>query len=256
MFKNKICILSPFFSFLVELESPQRDIVFLLDGSDDTQTVFSVMRNFVQTVVEAFDVGEDKTRVAVVQYSSDQQTHFNLNTYTGKQDVLAALQQIRHKGGRNLNTGAALNYVRTNIFADSSGSRRQEGVPQILILLSGQRSQDDVARAALALKQDKVVSFVVGPRNADILEQQMIADHPSYAFLVPQYNDFENIYQQLVSFVKRVPRQQPRLTPQYGQGKSVCPFICPSTYLPTYLLIYLCLAVILQLSLHFVLPLC
>lgn len=210
--------------------------MFLLDGSDDTHAAFPVMRKFVQRVVEAFDVGEDKTRVAVVQYSSDQQTHFNLNTYTGKQDVLEAMQQIRHKGGRNLNTGAALNYVRTNTFADSSGSRRQEGVPQILILLSGQRSQDDVARAALALKQDKVVSFVVGPRNADILEQQMIADHPSYAFLVPQYNDFENIYQQLVSFVKKVPRQQPRLTPQYGQGKSVCPFICPSTYLPTYLL--------------------
>lgn len=197
--------------------------MFLLDGSDDTSAAFPVMKNFVQTVVEAFDIGEDKTRVAVAQYSSDQETNFYLNSYTGKTDVLDAIRQVQHKGGARLNTGSALDYTRINVFADSAGSRKREGVPQILILLSGRRSQDDVARAALALKQAHVVSFVVGPRNADILEQQMIADNPLYAFSVAQYNDFESIQQPLVSFVKGVPRQeQKQTTPQYGQGKSVC----------------------------------
>uniref|UniRef100_A0A671VFW9 VWFA domain-containing protein n=1 Tax=Sparus aurata TaxID=8175 RepID=A0A671VFW9_SPAAU len=167
-----------------EIASPQRDIVFLLDGSDVTRSDFPAMKNFVKRVVDALNVGENKDHVSVVQYSRDPQTDFSLNTYTEKQDVVAAVQQLNHKGGSLLNTGAALDYVRNNAFAESSGSRYQEGVPQILILLSGGRSQDDVASAAAALKRDKVVPFCVGTRNADILEQQMIAHNPSYAFSV------------------------------------------------------------------------
>ncbi|XP_029315182.1 collagen alpha-3(VI) chain-like [Cottoperca gobio] len=199
---------------VVELESPQRDIVFLLDGSDDTRNSFPAMKGFIQKVVETLSVGENKDRVSVVQYSRNPQTYFSLNTYKEKQNVLAAVQQLNHKGGRPLNTGAALDYVRTNAFADSSGSRNKDGVPQILILLTAGRSQDDVASAAVALKQDKVVPFCVGTRNADILELQMIAHNPSYAFSVLQFDDIGSIHQQLVSFVKRVPRQQPRLKPQ------------------------------------------
>ncbi|XP_074514580.1 collagen alpha-3(VI) chain isoform X5 [Sebastes fasciatus] len=199
---------------VVELESPQRDIVFLLDGSDNTRSGFPAMKSFVQRVVESLGIGENKDRVSVVQYSRDPQTHFSLNTYKEKQNVVAAVQQLSHKGGRPLNTGAALDYVRKNAFADSSGSRHQDGVPQILILLNGGKSQDDVASATVALKEDKVVPFCVGTRNADILELQMIAHNPSYTFSVLGFDDIGSIHQQLVSFVKRVPRQQPRLKPQ------------------------------------------
>ncbi|XP_054871199.1 uncharacterized protein col6a3 isoform X6 [Amphiprion ocellaris] len=205
---------------VVELESLQRDIVFLLDGSDDARSGFPAMKSFVQQVVETLSVAENKDRVSVVQYSKDPQTHFSLNTYMEKQEVLNAIQQLNHKGGRPLNTGAALYYVSSNAFGESSGSRRQEGVPQILILLTGGRSQDDVASAAAALKREKVVPFCVGTRNADILELQMIAHNPSYAFSVLRFDDIGSIHQQLVSFVKRVPRQQQRQKPQNALGSS------------------------------------
>ncbi|CAI5656622.1 unnamed protein product [Oreochromis niloticus] len=194
----------------VELESPQRDIVFLLDGSDNTQSDFPAIRSFVEQIVETLTVDENRDRVSVVQYSGDPQTHFNLNTYIAKQDVLSAIQRLNHKGGISLNTGVALDYVRKNAFAESSGSRHQQGVPQILILLSGGRSQDDVASAAAALKQEKIVPFCVGTRNANILELQMIAHDPSYAFSITQFDDIGRMHDQLVSLLKRVPRQQPR----------------------------------------------
>ncbi|KAM4560780.1 collagen alpha-3(VI) chain-like, partial [Fundulus diaphanus] len=128
---------------VVELESPQRDIVFLLDGSDGTLSGFPAMKTFVQQVVETLSVDETKDRVSVVQYSRDPETHFSLNTHTDKQAVLNAVRQLKHKGGQPRNTGAALDHVRRNAFAESSGSRHMEGVPQILILLTAGRSRDD-----------------------------------------------------------------------------------------------------------------
>ncbi len=205
--------------------------MFLLDGSDDTRTGFPALKRFVQGVVDTLSIGETKDHVSVVQYSREPLMHFGLNTYTEKQGVIAAVEQMNHKGGRQRNTGAALEYVRNNSFTTSSGSRHQEGVPQILILLSGGRSQDDVTSAAAALKQDRIVTFCIGTRTADILEQQMIAHNPSHAFSIPQFDDFGNIQQQLVSFVKRVPRQQPRLNTRNGLGKT--------NYLSVYLSIYL-----------------
>ncbi|XP_054642807.1 collagen alpha-3(VI) chain-like [Dunckerocampus dactyliophorus] len=198
--------------FIVEQESLQRDIVFLVDGSDETLSGFPAIKSFIKHVIKTLTVGENRDRVAVVQYSGDPQTHFSFNTYKDSQDVLTTVQQLQHKGGGPLNTGAALEYVRTNAFTDSTGSRRREGVPQILILLNGGRSQDDVASAAAALKEDNVFTFCVGTKNSDILELQTIAQIPSYAFGLRNFEDIGRIHQQLVSFVKRVPRQ-PRSKP-------------------------------------------
>lgn len=184
--------------------------MFLLDGSDETLSGFSAMKTFVQQVVETLNIGENKDRVSVVQYSQDQETHFSLNTYMDKQAVLKAVQLLNHKGGQPRNTGAALDHVRRRTLTESSGSRYKEGVPQILILLTGGGSRDDVTRAATDLKKEKVVPFCVGTKTADILELQTISHNPSYAFSVLTFDDIGSIHQQLVSLVKRVPRQQPR----------------------------------------------
>lgn len=208
----------------MELESPQRDVVFLMDGSDDTRSDFPAMKGLVQRVIETLNIGDNKDQVSVVQYSRDPRMHFSLNTYMEKTDILKALQQLNHLGGTPLNTGAALDFVRNKAFSDLSGSRHKYSVPQILILLSGGRSQDDVASAVVALKQKNIVPFCVGAKNADILELQMIAHNPSYALSVPQFNDIESIHSQLMSFVKTVPPQQPSLTSLKVLGKTI--YLC------------------------------
>lgn len=195
--------------------------MFLLDGSDETLSGFPLMKGFVQQVVETLNVGENSDRVSVVQYSRDQQTHFSLNTYMDKRDVLNAVLQLSHRGGVARKTGAALDYVRRRAFSASSGSRGEEGVPQVLILLTGGRSQDDVSQAAVALKHEKVVPFCVGTRNADIIELQTVAHNPSYAFSLLRFDDLGSIYQQLVTFVKRVPRRQLRDKTMGVLGKPV-----------------------------------
>ncbi len=58
-------------TFLGSSSTRKRDIVFLIDGSDDVRSRFSAIREFVTTVVDSFDLDDGKDKVAVVQYSND-----------------------------------------------------------------------------------------------------------------------------------------------------------------------------------------
>ena len=181
-----------------------KDVVFLLDGSDGTRNGFPAIRDFVQRVVEKLDVGRDNDRVSVVQYGRDQEVHFYLNTYNTKEEVIGTVRGLRHRGGRPLNTGAALQYVKDNVFTASSGSRRLEGVPQILILLNGGRSFDSVETPASALKELGVSVFAIGTRSSDSRELQRISDEPSHALSVSEFTDLPNVQEQLFSSMSTV----------------------------------------------------
>ncbi|XP_045897465.1 collagen alpha-3(VI) chain-like, partial [Micropterus dolomieu] len=197
----------------VERQLPGRDLVFLLDGSDGTRTGFPAMRDFVQRVVETLSVDDNKDRVSVVQYSRDPTVQYYLNTYTTKGEILDTVRGLRHKGGRPLNTGAALQYLRDNVFTASAGSRRVEGVPQVLILLSGGRSFDSVDVPASALKQLGVLTIAIGTRASDSSELLKISHDPSYALSVSEFTDLPNIQQQLSSVMSTVQRRATPLTP-------------------------------------------
>uniref|UniRef100_A0A8C6UC88 Collagen, type VI, alpha 3 n=1 Tax=Neogobius melanostomus TaxID=47308 RepID=A0A8C6UC88_9GOBI len=200
--KNLTCLI--ILCSLVVRQEAGKDFVFLLDGSDGTRNDFPAMQSFVQRMVETLNVNDNRDRVSVVQYSRDPTVQFYLNTYTTKEDIMAKIRGLRHKGGRPLNTGAALQYLRDNVFTASAGSRRQEGVPQLLILLSGGRSFDSVDAPASALKQMGVLIFAIGTRNTDTREMQKISHEPSYALSVSDFNDLSNVQQQLQSSVEAV----------------------------------------------------
>uniref|UniRef100_UPI003AAA3405 collagen alpha-3(VI) chain-like n=1 Tax=Centroberyx gerrardi TaxID=166262 RepID=UPI003AAA3405 len=127
---------------------------------------------------------------------------FYLNTYTTKGEILDTVKGLRHKGGRPLNTGAALQHLRDNVFTPSAGSRRLEGVPQLLIVLSGGRSFDSVDTPASALKELGVLTFAIGTRSSDSGELQKISHDPSYALSVSEFTDLPNVQEQLQSSMK------------------------------------------------------
>lgn len=188
----------------VERRAPGKDVVFLLDGSDSTRRGFPAIQDFVQKVVETLSLDDNKDRVSVVQYSREPTVHFYLNTYTTKDEILDTVRGLRHQGGRPLNTGAALQYLRDNVFTASAGSRRLEGAPQILILISGGRSFDSVNAPASALKELGVLIFAIGTRGSDSRELQTISHDPSYALSVSDFSDLPNVQQQLQSSVDAV----------------------------------------------------
>uniref|UniRef100_A0A3P9DUV7 VWFA domain-containing protein n=1 Tax=Maylandia zebra TaxID=106582 RepID=A0A3P9DUV7_9CICH len=187
------------------LQPAGRDVVFLLDGSDATRSGFPAMRDFVQKQVDTLSVDDGKDRVSVVQYSSDPAVQFYLNTYTTKREVLDSVRGLRHKGGRPLNTGAALRYLRDNVFTASAGSRRPSGVPQVLILITGGRSFDSIDEPASALKQLGVLTIAIGTRGSDPRELQTITGEPSHAVSVSEFTDLPNVQEQLSSVMSTVP---------------------------------------------------
>uniref|UniRef100_A0A8C6T9S4 VWFA domain-containing protein n=1 Tax=Neogobius melanostomus TaxID=47308 RepID=A0A8C6T9S4_9GOBI len=177
-----------------ELESAQRDIVFLLDGSDETQGIFPTMQGFVQRVVETLNIGENTDRVSVVQYSDEPETEIHLNNYFTKQDVLDTVRNMLHMGGTSRNTGAALEYVQTD-----------QAVPQYLYIFSGGRSGDDVRGAAQSLRDNGVKTVSIGTNNADTLEMQTVAFTPAHFIALPNWNNLQNLDQQIEAALSGTP---------------------------------------------------
>lgn len=211
------------------VDTGKKDIVFLLDGSDGTRNGFPAMRDFVERVVEKLNVGQNKDRVSVVQYSRDAEVNFYLNKHTTREDIVDAVRALKHRGGRPLNTGAALQYVRDNVFTNSSGSRRLQGVPQMLILLNGGRSFDNVDSPATALKQQGIFVIGIGTRNSDRSELQKISYEPSSALSVSEFNDLPSVQEQLSSVMSTVLVRATPMTPTVT-GKKVTAFYIPTSW--------------------------
>ncbi|KAM6199997.1 collagen alpha-3(VI) chain isoform 6-T7 [Sarcoramphus papa] len=186
----------------------KKDVVFLLDGSDGVRRGFPLLKTFVQRVVESLDIGRDKVRVAVAQYSNVIQPEFLLDAYEDKADLISAIQGLRVMGGSPLNTGAALDYLIKNVFTVSSGSRIAEGVPQFLILLTADRSQDDVRRPSVVLKTSGTVPFGIGIGNADLTELQTISFLPDFAISVPDFSQLDTVQQAVSNRVIRLTKKE------------------------------------------------
>ncbi|NXO05103.1 CO6A3 protein, partial [Rhinopomastus cyanomelas] len=186
----------------------KKDVVFLIDGSDGVRRGFPMLKTFVQNVVESLDIGRDKVRVAVAQYSNVIQPEFLLDTHEDKADLISAIQELKVMGGSPLNTGAALDYLIKNVFTVSSGSRIAEGVPQFLILLTADRSQDDVRRPSVVLKTSGTVPFGIGIGNADLTELQTISFLPDFAISVPDFGQLERVQQDISNRVIRLTKKE------------------------------------------------
>lgn len=182
-------------------------MVFLIDGSQAASLEFSHIRTLLERLVGSLDVGMDTTRVSVIQFSEDPRVEFLLNTHSSKDDVLSALKGLRPKGGRQVNLGGALEYVSKNIFRRPLGSRIEEGVPQFLVLISSERSSDEVDEPAFELKQSGVAPFTIA-RNADREELVKISLSPEYVFSVGSFRELPSLEQKLLSPITTLTTEQ------------------------------------------------
>ncbi|XP_040916067.1 collagen alpha-1(XII) chain isoform X2 [Toxotes jaculatrix] len=177
------------------------DLVFLVDGSWSVgRENFKHIRSFIGALAGAFDIGEDKTRVAVVQYSTDTRTEFPLTRYTRRGDLLQAINSLPYKGGNTM-TGDAIDYLLRNIFTEAAGSRK--GFPKVAMIITDGKSQDPVEEHAKRLRNIGVEIFVLGIKGADEDELREMASTPynKHVYNVPNFDLIQEVQRKIITEV-------------------------------------------------------
>ncbi|KAI4817570.1 hypothetical protein KUCAC02_010955, partial [Chaenocephalus aceratus] len=181
---------------------PKQTWCFLVDGSWSIgdENFLKIIR-FLHSTTGALDrIGPDGTQVAIAQFSDDARTEFKLNSYGDKERLLDAINKISYKGG-NTKTGRAIQHVKDNIFTTEGGVRR--GIPNVLVVLTDGRSQDDVNKVSKEMQMEGYIVFAIGFADADYGELVSIASKPidRHVFFVDDLDAFAKIEEKLVTFV-------------------------------------------------------
>lgn len=180
-----------------------RDIVFLVDGSDASRNKFSAVCKFIGNMVENFDIESGKDKVALVQYSNDVELSFNLSAYSTKDGILKHIAGLKQKGGATQYIGQALRYVKDNILDPNAGGRPHEGAKQMIVMLASGRSRDSPRGPASILKAAGTTIFALGSRMSSASELRYISTEPTYAFTVPDFENLPRIQQRLLGFLNQ-----------------------------------------------------
>nr|XP_056713046.1 collagen alpha-6(VI) chain [Euleptes europaea] len=161
------------------------DVMFLVDSSGSIgDENFNKMKNFMSDLVNKSDIGLDKVRIGVVQFSDDPKEEFRLNNYSAKSDIIEAIQRMAHIDDRTY-TGKALEFV-AEYFKPSKGSR--SSVNKILILLTDGEATDEVAAPAMALRKNGITIYSVGVFNANKTQLEEISGKSELVFYVENFD--------------------------------------------------------------------
>lgn len=161
----------------------KRDVIFLIDNTMGSQNVGSV-REFIKRFVDTMPIGPDEVQVGVVQFGNVPRLEMDLNTHGTREGITAALGAIKPRPGQTVNIGAALDFVQTNMLRPEKGSRIQQGVPQLLLVLTSKKSSDVVEEPTKALLRMGVLTLAVGSKAASEEELKQIAFADSFVYML------------------------------------------------------------------------
>uniref|UniRef100_A0A8C1VBA8 Si:ch211-62a1.3 n=2 Tax=Cyprinus carpio TaxID=7962 RepID=A0A8C1VBA8_CYPCA len=179
------------------------DIVFLVDGSSSIGPAnFQQIRKFLSSLVENFEVAPDRIRIGLVQYSVTPYTEFLLSTYQNKEEILSYIENLSQKNGGTL-TGKGLEFMLKQHFVEKAGSRAQQNVPQIAIVITDGDSQDEVDSQAQELRQRGIKIFAIGIKDANKALLRQIASEPydQHVYSVSDFAALQGISQSVIQKV-------------------------------------------------------
>uniref|UniRef100_A0A8I3PUY6 Collagen alpha-5(VI) chain n=1 Tax=Canis lupus familiaris TaxID=9615 RepID=A0A8I3PUY6_CANLF len=169
------------------------DIVFVLDhsGSIGTQEQESMMNLTIHLVKKA-DVDSDRVRVGALKYSDYPEVLFYLSG--NKSAVIEHLRRRRYTSGHTY-TARALEHANI-MFTEEYGSRIQQNVKQMLIIITDgvSHDRDNLSDTALKLRNKGINIYAVGVGQANQLELETMAGNKSNTFHVDNFSNLKDIY--------------------------------------------------------------
>ncbi|XP_061151439.1 collagen alpha-4(VI) chain-like isoform X4 [Syngnathus typhle] len=182
------------------------DVVFLADSSGSISLAnLQQIRFFLLTVVSGLDIGPNNVRVGLAQFTGAPFQEFLLNEHQDRDSLLAALNNYPVRRGGTM-IGRALDFIRTQFFTESAGSRANQGVPQIAVVLTDGASFDDVVEPARRLRQQGVDLFSIGVGLTQVTELEAIANQPSdqFVFSIENFGVLQTLSEVLLRSVCKV----------------------------------------------------
>uniref|UniRef100_A0AC34QTC8 Uncharacterized protein n=1 Tax=Panagrolaimus sp. JU765 TaxID=591449 RepID=A0AC34QTC8_9BILA len=115
------------------------DLVFILDSSGSLRNKFQDEIDVIRRIVRHVTIGPTATRVMLVQFSGVQHLEFDFNKFKDREDLLGALDVLRHVSGIT-RVGGAFEFTMNKMTFENG--MRDSSVPKIVYLLSDGRTHD------------------------------------------------------------------------------------------------------------------
>uniref|UniRef100_UPI0009B39205 collagen alpha-6(VI) chain-like n=1 Tax=Monopterus albus TaxID=43700 RepID=UPI0009B39205 len=178
------------YSYGINAQAPEcenatvADIVFLVKGSSSISGEnFQEIRSFLRSIIRALNIGPNKVRIGLAQYSNKPHQEFLLKDHTNSKSLLAAVEKIPHREeGRE--TDKAIDFLLKEYFTKEAGSRASQRVPQIVVVISDGESKDNVSLPARQLRQQGVIVYAIGVGEVNQKQLKSIANRPSERFVL------------------------------------------------------------------------
>uniref|UniRef100_UPI0037E72392 collagen alpha-3(VI) chain-like n=1 Tax=Semicossyphus pulcher TaxID=241346 RepID=UPI0037E72392 len=210
------------------------DLVLLIDGSQNIGAAnFPLVRDFVLRIIEGLDVGRDTVRVALALYNADPEIKFYLNSYDSKSSLLDAVKGLSYSGGDESNLGAALEEVADSLLSPTAGGRADEGVPQILVIISAGPSTDDTGAGDRALKRAGVITLSMAIGDTATADLEVVATDKRFVLSAPDFREMASMGDLLNTYINGVVQRtiivQTEFTEVLAVGKRDIIFLIDST---------------------------
>ncbi|XP_033748051.1 collagen alpha-5(VI) chain-like [Pecten maximus] len=181
----------------VSLRGCKLDIAFVVDSSSSIYIMdFEKQRSFLRDFINMFETVTDDVQFAAVSFSNRYFDEFRFNTFTSREDILTAADNIRYSAGDATRTYRAINRMRTDLFAPGNGAR-EDAVHIGVVLTDGGTNpgsydsystlegKAETQKEARMAKEQDIHMFAIGiGKKYDLEELRGIASDPDEKFVI------------------------------------------------------------------------
>ncbi|KAA0710357.1 Cartilage matrix protein [Triplophysa tibetana] len=154
------------------------DLVFLVDSSRSVRpSEFEQVKVFLTKVIDSLNVGQDATRVGVVNYASRVKNEISLKTHKTKAGLVKAVSKIEPLSSGTM-TGLAIQFAINVAFSEAEGARKSPGISKVAIIVTDGRPQDNVRDIAVKAREAGIEIFAIGVGRVDITTLKQMATEP------------------------------------------------------------------------------
>lgn len=206
--------------------APKVELVFLVDSSASVGADNFVNElRFVRKLLADFTVSHDRTRVALVTFSSKKKVvrevdHITVPSFENHKCALhnRQLAGVKYSGGGTFTLGAMKEAMEILKFA------REDAAKAVFLVTDGYSNGGDPRPCAKMLRDSDVTIYTFGIRNGNVRELQDMASTPydEHCYILDSFEEFE-------ALARRALHEDMHVGPHQLVNATECAGLCPES---------------------------